>query len=545
MKTKILHLEPVYFFQRWPFQIYATRDYFNIPSLSLLQLAAYFPKITTVIDGIQDPTITPKKLFKILQEYNYANCIIGIGSHSSVSGLNTYYTLKMVKEYAPNATIIMDGYHATFFHTFWIKIGADIIFRHEADISYPNFVKEFERFWSIEKKFDENSLKGCTVSASWLEKINNHKKGLSKESEVKKNKFDLNKVMKAPVVINRQTPVIKENMALMKDLDSAPIPIRRTKNLHTHFLPLVGKGYASAIETARGCPFKCEFCSTAQMWKGTQRYKSADRAFEELESAVNMGITKFLFVDESWGVNRAIMMELLNKIKQSGMKIQFIIQIRVDTIIKNPDMIKLASECGLRAALVGYESLSQDVLNQSNKKTKVKTFYLARNILHEAGVLIFGFFLIGLPGESKKQTQLTLSHMYHLADFPFLQQYIPYFKGAYKKSIEKAEITVDMNTDLPKTSFFIIDTQFIHQMFTDKEDIKHIKDLIFKVRAKDRVMSIVHPTRIGEVLFARNQLEETRRRFLRQFYLSMIKNIINFHPNKLLNMLRGYAPKKR
>ena len=129
-----------------------------------------FQKITTVIDGIQDPTITPKKLFKILQEYNYANCIIGIGSHSVVSGLNTYYTLKMVKEYAPNATIIMGEVIMPRFSIRLIKIGADIIFRHEADISYPNFVKEFERFWSIEK-FDENSLKGCTVSATGLKRL--------------------------------------------------------------------------------------------------------------------------------------------------------------------------------------------------------------------------------------------------------------------------------------------------------------------------------------------------------------------------------------
>ncbi len=539
---KIL-LEPIYFFQRWPFEIYATRAYFNIPSLSLLQIAAHFPKITEVVDGIQDPSITPKKLFKILQKYNSIDCLIGLGAHSSVSGINTFYTLKMIKEYAPEATVFMGGYHATFFDRFWVRLGADIVFRGEADKSYPNFVNEFKTYLESDtKQFNIESLKGCTVSREWVNNIKtrivqdvNNKQNTTKNKIVK---FDIKKVFNTSLVVHSESPLIMEDIELIRNLDEIPFPIRLNKSLPTHYLPFDGKGYASAIETARGCPYICEFCSTARMWKGKQRYKSAERIIEELKMCQKIGISKFVFVDESWGVNYNETMKFLNKLQQSNLKIS--VQARVDTIINHPDLFILGAKCGIKAAMVGYESLSQTILDKSKKKTKVDMFYKTRDILHQAGIMIFGFFLIGLPGETKQQTLLTLSHMYSLSDVPFLQQYVPYFQGAYKKAAQNQPNALGYKTDLPKISFFILDTQFIHQMFSDPEDIAHIKSINYNIRAKDRILYILNPKRIFELLFARNEIERTRRVYMRNFYLSLIKNIIKFHPRKLLNSIRGY-----
>lgn len=65
--------------------------------------------------------------------------------------------------------------------------------------------------------------------------------------------------------------IIEANgMELLSDLDQLPIP-------NYDIIETVDKIKKISIETGRGCPFNCNFCSTKTFWKRKVRYKSIAR----------------------------------------------------------------------------------------------------------------------------------------------------------------------------------------------------------------------------------------------------------------------------
>jgi len=527
MRLKILLLEPIYFYQLWPFEIYQTRGYFRIPSLGLFQLAAYFPKNTTVIDAIQDPRFTPKKMLKILKNYNTIDSIIGITAHSNVSALNVYYSVKFIKKNAPNATIVLGGYHATFFHSLWVKIGADIVIRNEADISYPKILNAINKWIFEDKEIASDIFLGCTFSKEWLINLQNKTK-ITKNNVNKENIKDWKSIFYERPIISNRTVDIMSDQPFIQNMDQIPIPQRDFSTLHLNYLPLEGDGYATTIESARGCSFNCKFCSTTKMWRGSQRFKSPEYVIKEIKQCLKYGITKFLFVDESWGVNFKRDLEFLQMLIKEHITISWIVQARIDTIYYHPELFQLAAKCGLKAALIGYENLDQKELDKCNKQTKISMFFKVRQILNEAGVLIFGFFLIDLPGENTKDIIKRVPIMYQLADVVFLQQYIPYFQNS--------NFGIQENQKFP---LFLLDTQHLFKLFKSAE-IRKKKKEITMLRAKVFLKFLLHPIRIIELIFARKPIEKTKRLVLRFYYLNLIKNILNFNPKNFLNFIRGF-----
>jgi radical SAM superfamily enzyme YgiQ (UPF0313 family) len=528
---KILLIEPVCIFQRWPFEIYGTKSYFQVDALSLLQLAAFAPKETRIIDGMNEYHWTPKKLATLLQEYNTRDSIIGIASHSQVSALNTLYNLKLAKIFAPQATIILGGYHATFFDQLWVKLGADLVIRHEAEITYQKILEKFKKM-SLTLDFEDNDLIGTTYAKDWYDRINILKEKSSNQQlkleEIQPKNWRF--IFKIPLLDSKRQLIQKPDREFIQNLDILPFPKRLKLDFHLNDIPVEFHGYTTCIETARGCPYQCEFCSTRVMWKGFQRYKSADKVIAEIKECLKYNIHKFLFVDESWGIFKKRDMEILQRIKKEQIDIRWMIQVRADTVYKNPDLMKLAGECGCRVALVGFESIDNETLLASNKRTDARYYYKVRKILNDAGIFIFGFFLIGLPNETDESRKKTLQTMYALADMPFLQQYMKYFNQAY-------------NSERLKNPFFVTDMQHLDKIIGQKDETQRIKRLTNDIRI-NHFRFLLNPKNVIDMIFASTEVERSRRHFLRFMYTNLIKHALRFNANNFLFMIRGFYQNK-
>ena len=136
------------------------------------------------------------------------------------------------------------------------------------------------------------------------------------------------------------------------DLDSLPLPARHLIARYAPNYYINFRKPLALMETARGCPFKCNFCSVWKFHESTFREKSPERVVAELAAieAPNVFITDDIF----WlDVRRGE--ELARQIQAAGIRKYFTVQTRTDIICKFPHLIEMWKECGSLAIFLGVE----------------------------------------------------------------------------------------------------------------------------------------------------------------------------------------------
>jgi len=168
-----------------------------------------------------------------------------------------------------------------------------------------------------------------------------------------------------------------------QDLDSLPLPARHLIARYAPSYYINFRKPLALMETARGCPFKCNFCSVWKFHQSTFREKSPERVVAELQQieAPNVFITDDIF----WlDVRRGE--ELARRIKEAGIKKYFTVQTRTDIICKFPHLIEMWKECGSLAIFLGVESVTDEGLDAVNKSNTAANNARALAILKELGV---------------------------------------------------------------------------------------------------------------------------------------------------------------
>ena len=188
----------------------------------------------------------------------------------------------------------------------------------------------------------------------------------------------------AGLVVNRGERQLSTAPAPMRDdLDTMALPARHLISRYAPSYYINFRKPLALMETARGCPWKCNFCSVWKFHKSTFREKSPGRVVEELKGieAPNVFITDDIF----WlDVRRSE--EMARAIKAAGIKKYFTVQTRTDIICKFPHLIEMWKECGSLAIFLGLESITDEGLAAVNKKNTAATNVRALSILKELGV---------------------------------------------------------------------------------------------------------------------------------------------------------------
>jgi len=267
---------------------------------------------------------------------------------------------------AAGATVVMGGPHVSFFDEDALESGCvDYIIRNEGEYSFLSLIKFLSREIPIE------DVKGLSYMAN----------GAPARTVV------------APFI---------------NDLDSLPFPARDLLPLRRYKEKIDGRPMTTMI-TSRGCPFNCNFCSSSQFSGVRWRPRSVEGIFEEIELVYKKYDYRAInFIDDNFTLNPDRAARISERIMASGIDLYWEAMSHVETVVKNPGMVRTMARSGLKWMFLGFESGSQEILNEYGKKSSVADAKKAVDILHENGVKIIGAFILGALGDNERTMRETI-----------------------------------------------------------------------------------------------------------------------------------------
>jgi len=187
------------------------------------------------------------------------------------------------------------------------------------------------------------------------------------------------------------------------DLDSLPMPDWAGTLKPAPF----SSGLSASVETARGCPYACSFCSIPGYFGREPRFKSVGRILAELRHLKSLGVTEVSFIDDSFATDIPRAQALFTGMLAEGLGLRFGIQIRADIVARNPGLMALAARAGLFLAVVGFEGYSARALKDANKGSSRAINEAASRLLRGLGVCVYGTHIFGGPGMRASDNLLT------------------------------------------------------------------------------------------------------------------------------------------
>lgn len=211
------------------------------------------------------------------------------------------------------------------------------------------------------------------------------------------------------------------------DLDSLPFPDRSLMENHLYVRPDTGEPQAT-IATSRGCPSRCVFCVTPTISGTKLRLRSPENILEEMRECYHKhGIRDFFFKSDTFTIDQKWTLKVCQAILDSDLagKVRWVANSKVKPLTLETLKAMKAAGCWLVA--FGYESGHPETLARSKKGTTAEENIQAAKWAKEAGLLTFGFFLIGMPWEGREHLEATRRHIFELdPDFLELHIAVPY-----------------------------------------------------------------------------------------------------------------------
>ena len=192
----------------------------------------------------------------------------------------------------------------------------------------------------------------------------------------------------------------------IKDLDSIPFPAWHLLDLERYRLPLTGEKFL-ILSPVRGCPYPCTFCTARTYYGKRLRKKSVPRVMDEIEYNIDrFGINQFFIWADTFTADNDYVMSLCHAIRNSGLKINWTCNSRVDTV--DQDLLKTMAKAGCWMISYGIESGNQAVLDSTRKNTTLGQSQNAVSMAKNAGIKVVGHFVLGLPGETVETIKETI-----------------------------------------------------------------------------------------------------------------------------------------
>lgn len=197
----------------------------------------------------------------------------------------------------------------------------------------------------------------------------------------------------------------------LKDLNELPLPNRTKVNLQLYFDAWKQKHGTSAISinTMRGCPYTCKWCSRA-VYGQSYRRRSAKHVADEIEwIQTNYQVDSIWFVDDVFTVSHKWLQEFTDELTNRNLSMPYECITRADRL--SEEVILLLKKSGCFRVWIGAESGSQKVIDLMDRRVDVMQVRNMIQLAQQHGVQAGTFIMVGYPGETEEDIYETVKHL--------------------------------------------------------------------------------------------------------------------------------------
>ena len=188
------------------------------------------------------------------------------------------------------------------------------------------------------------------------------------------------------------------------------------------------------IQTTRGCPFKCRFCSVPDISGSTFRFKPVERVVEEVRALPKGGwlrdrMKALYFVDDNFISRTKYTRDLLKALvplREAGEIMEWSAETTLNVAV-DEELLDLLPAAGCTTLIIGFESVSEATLLDMDKKVNFcLTYQEAMERIHQRGMSVVGNFIVGFDTDTLSVFEDILGFCdEHLILYPFFSILTP------------------------------------------------------------------------------------------------------------------------
>lgn len=335
------------------------------PPLGLLYLSAYLEE-KGIEHAVIDTTFSTEEEW--LREVEKSQPIVIAFYTNLMTKVTIIRLIEKVKVMAANTKILLGGPDVTYNWENYLAAGADFIVEGEGEETFYEFVR------AVKSGQNYSEITGL--------------------------------IYKDTAGFHKNKPRIK-----IKEVDQLPMPNRKKIDLNPYLNAWKtnhGKSTLS-ISTQRGCPYTCQWCSTA-VYGQSYRRRSPQLVVDEIEQLIaDYQPDALWFVDDVFTVNHKWIEAFANEMQARKIRIPFECITRAERLTEK--VFEELKSAGCFRVWIGAESGSQRIIDLMDRKVDVdkvaEMIQLAKKHDIESGT----FIMVGYPTETKEDIRLTIDYL--------------------------------------------------------------------------------------------------------------------------------------
>lgn len=223
-----------------------------------------------------------------------------------------------------------------------------------------------------------------------------------------KHKLNSNDSRHGGIIFKNQHDNNTQNLQLrLNEIISLDTPAYDLMKAELYFEPFMKNPFAM-VQTARGCPYKCNYCIKSYGYGNKVTMRSAEQIVEELEMLIDIHkIRSFRFIDDTFTVSKKRVIDICNLMIEKKLNLSWTCLSRTDNI--KADMLVKMKQAGCKRIYFGVESGSQKMLDFYEKEINVNDALRSLLLTKSHGIETTGFFMLGLPNESEEDFNETVN----------------------------------------------------------------------------------------------------------------------------------------
>jgi radical SAM superfamily enzyme YgiQ (UPF0313 family) len=209
--------------------------------------------------------------------------------------------------------------------------------------------------------------------------------------------------------------IAKTEPQFISNLDEVPFPARHLlpmRMYHRELSYLTVKP-VDTMSVHRGCPYRCAYCETRELWGSACRAFSPPRVISEIKHMMETyGTRGIYFVGDNFTINKKRTSELCQQIRESKIDIKWTCETRADLISK--ELLAEMKSAGCQTIFFGVESGSPAIQQKLDKNINLQEVERTFELCRQVGIRTATSFMLGIPGETVNDMKATFKFAKHL-----------------------------------------------------------------------------------------------------------------------------------